>query len=65
MKNKNWIPKKLDTGRVTRYIMRKYGKKAFKDNGDLKISYINKAIQETNNKSLQDALRLAKTFKRM
>lgn len=65
MKSKNWIPKKLDTGRVRRYIMRKYGKKAFKENGDLKISYINKAIQETNNKSLQDALRMAKTFKRM
>lgn len=65
MATKKWIPKKLDTGRVRKYIMRKYGKKAFKNDGDLKVSYINKAIQETNNKSLQDALRLAKTFKKM
>jgi hypothetical protein len=51
-------------GRVRDYMKRKYGKKAFQPDGDLKMSYLNQAEKSTNNKSLRESLGLAKVFER-
>ena len=66
MKNKKWIQKSnLKKDRVKKYIERKYGNKAFTKDGNIKITYLNKAIKECNNKSLKRALILAKTLKKI
>lgn len=51
-------------GRVRRYLKSKYGDKAFLKNGNIRVSYLNKAIKETKDKSLKRALQFAKTLKR-
>lgn len=51
-------------GRVTRYMKRKYGSKAFTKKGTIKMKYLQKAIKETTSTSLKRALILARTFKR-
>lgn len=65
VKKKNWIPKKLDKGRVRKYVKREYGNKAFTKKGDLKLSYLTKAEKRAKQKSLKDAIEMAKTLKRM
>ncbi|QGA87257.1 VP2 [Sulfolobus spindle-shaped virus] len=69
-----WIQKAIKRkGRVHRYLMRLYGKRAFKKNGDIKIEYINKAIKHVKRsklskeekRSLLSALYLAKRLKKM
>ena len=65
MKIKRWIPKNLKKNRVRNYLKRKYGNIAFDKNGNIKVSYINKALKETKDKSLNKALNLAKRFKKM
>ena len=65
MKIKRWIPKNLKKDRVRNYLKRKYGSVAFDKNGNIKVSYINKALKETKDKSLKLALNLAKRFKKM
>lgn len=65
VKRKNWIPKKMDKGRVERYIKREYGKKGFTKEGNLKLSYLNKAEKKARSKSLKDAINLAKTLKKI
>jgi hypothetical protein len=63
---KKWIQKAIKRpGRVKSYLKRKYGDKAFNKDGSIKVTYINKPLKETENKSLQAALRLAKRLKRM
>lgn len=64
VKRKNWIPKKMDKGRVKRYIKREYGKKGFTKQGKIKVSYLEKAEKKAKSKSLKDAINLAKTLKR-
>ncbi len=51
-------------GRVKHYMMEKYGKKAFQPDGDLKMNYLNQAEKSTKNKSLKEALGLAKVFEK-
>lgn len=51
-------------GRVRHYMMQKYGKKAFQSDGDIKMAYLNQAEKSTKNKSLREALGLAKVFER-
>jgi len=51
-------------GRVRKYMMQKYGKKAFQPDGDIKMAYLNQAEKSTKNKSLREALGLAKVFER-
>lgn len=65
VKKKNWIPKKLDKGRVKKYVKRQYGNKAFTKDGDLKQSYLSKAEKKAKQKSLKDAISMAKTLKRL
>ena len=46
-KNKRWIQKAIKRpGRVKRYLKRKYGNKAFTKSGEIKQSYLLKAIAE-------------------
>lgn len=60
-----------DPGRVHEYLFRVYGKRAFFNNGTIKIKYINKAIQRIkhgsgkNYDNILQALQLAKRLKRM
>lgn len=70
----DWIQKAIKRkGRVRKYLKRLYGKKAFTRSGDIKMSYINKAIAHVKKakmpkdkkKSLLSALILAKRLKRM
>ncbi|MHC1599940.1 MAG: capsid protein VP2 [Candidatus Methanospirareceae archaeon] len=71
-KRKNWIQKAIKRpGRVERYIRRKYGSKAFTRDGDIKMSYIDKAIRDLKSrpkskrpKGLLNALYLAKRLKK-
>jgi hypothetical protein len=47
---------------VRNYLKRVYGTKAFHNDGTIKVMYIDKALKETKDNSLRDALRLAKRF---
>ncbi len=69
-----WIQKAVRRkGRVHRYLMRLYGKKAFTKNGDIKMKYLNMAIRHVKHarmpkerrRSLLSALYLAKRLKHM
>lgn len=68
-KNKRWIQKAIKRpGRVKRYLMRVYGKKAFTSSGEVKQTYLYKAIKRAKkrgNTSLVRALRLAVTLEKM
>ena len=74
-KEDEWIQKAIKRkGRAHRYLMRLYGKKAFKKNGDIKMEYLMKAIRHVKRtypkgsekrKSLLSALYLAKRLIRM
>ncbi len=45
-RNSKWIQKAIKRpGRIKRYMMHKYGKKAFRKNGEIKDQYIRKEIQ--------------------
>ena len=62
-KGRNWMQKAVKKpNRVRDYMLRKYGAKAFNSDNTLRVAYIKKAIKETNEKSLKDALRLALVF---
>jgi hypothetical protein len=74
MAEKKWIQKAVrHKGRVHRYLERVYGKRAFKENGDIKAKYLVMAIRhvkrakmsEHEKRSLLSALYLAKRLKRM
>jgi hypothetical protein len=61
-----WIQRVVKRpGRVRRYMMRRYGKRAFTKSGEIKMSYLRKAAKETKNRSLRSALLLAIRLKRM
>ncbi|CAA30204.1 hypothetical protein [Saccharolobus shibatae] len=69
-----WVQKAIKRpGRVHRYLMRLYGKRAFTKDGDIKASYLDKAIKHVKKakipkekkRSLLSALLLAKRLKRM
>jgi len=70
---KRWIQHAIKRpGRVRRYMMRKYGSEAFTKDGEIKQSYINKAIKEIKsrpkskrNTSLLRALYLARRLETM
>ncbi|AEA46695.1 hypothetical protein [Archaeoglobus veneficus] len=68
-RNKKWIQKAIKRpGRVERYIKRVYGDKAFNKDGTIKMKYLNmaeKRAEKKGNDSLADAIRLAKTLKRL
>jgi hypothetical protein len=65
-KNKFWIQRAVKRpGRIKRYIKRKYGKKAFTKTGKIKINYLHKAIKETKNCNLKNALLLAIRLKQI
>jgi hypothetical protein len=65
-KDKFWIQRSVKRpGRVRRYMMRRYGKRAFTKSGEIKTSYLRKAAKETKNRSLRSALLLAIRLKRM
>lgn len=68
-KSKRWIQSAIKRpGRVRAYIKRKYGNKAFTKDGDIKQTYINKAIGDVKKKgdtSLLRALLLAKRLEKM
>jgi hypothetical protein len=65
-KNRFWIQIAVKRpGRVKRYMKRRYGKKAFTKTGEIKMSYLRKAVKETKNRSLRSALLLAIRLKRM
>lgn len=70
-----WIQSAIKRpGRVRRYMMRKYGTKAFTKDGEIKASYIDREMRRIKKsgggvhgreKSLYSALALAKRLKRM
>lgn len=72
-KKERWIQEAIERpGRVREYLKRRYGEKAFTKDGNIKMEYINKAIEEIKerppskrNRSLLSALYLAKRLKRM
>ncbi|WP_202981404.1 hypothetical protein [Sulfolobus sp. E11-6] len=52
MAEEKWIQKAIKhKGRVHRYLIRLYGKKAFTRDGDIKMSYLNKAIKHVKKRS--------------
>ncbi len=55
---------KLKKDRVRNYMKRHYGQKAFTSSGDIKLEYLNKAIDNEKNVSMKKALVLAKTMRR-
>jgi len=55
-------------GRVHRDLMRLYGKKAFKEDGTIKMSYLDKAYEHAkkmHETSLERAINEAKNLKRL
>ena len=65
-RDKFWIQRAVKRpGRVRRYMMRKYGKRAFTKSGEIKMSCLRRAAKETKNRSLRSALLLAIRLKRM
>jgi len=72
-RNKKWIQKAVEhPGRVREYLKRIYGGKAFTKNGDLRLVYIRKAIEDLKRRppskrppGLLNALYLAVRLKRM
>ena len=75
-KGSNWEEKAIKhPGRVHRYIAREYGEDCFDENGDIKMSCLDEAIEDVKEEceerhteqclSLLRALELAKTLKRM
>ena len=66
---RKWIQKVVKRkGRVKKYLMRVYGKRAFTEKGTIKTKYLNMAIKrvkKAGNRSLLSALLLAKRLKRM
>ncbi len=73
-KDDMWIQKAIKRkGRVHKYLMRLYGKRAFTRDGDIKMEYLMKAIRHVKHsklskeqkRSLLSALYLAKRLKRM
>ena len=74
-KEDKWIQRAIKRkGRAKKYLMRLYGKKAFKRDGDIKTEYLMKAIRHVKRtypkgseerKSLLSSLYLAKRLKRM
>ena len=73
MRRRRWIQKAIKRpGRVRKYIRRKYGRKAFTKDGEIKQQYIHKAIRELKErppsrrpKGLLQALQLAKRLETM
>ena len=73
VRKKRWIQKAIrKPGRVKRYLARKYGRKAFTKNGEVKQVYIYKAIRDLKKKprskrpkGLLSALQLAKRLELM
>ncbi|AGG36571.1 VP2-like protein [Sulfolobales Mexican fusellovirus 1] len=74
MAEEKWIQKAVKhKGRVHRYLEHLYGHKAFKENGDIKVKYLNMAIRhvkrakmpEHEKRSLLSALYLAKRLRHM
>jgi len=71
--DKKWIQKAIKRpGRVKAYLKRKYGKKAFTKDGEIKQQYVNRAIRELKSrppserpKGLLQALQLAKRLELM
>lgn len=72
-KTKRWIQKAIKRpGRVRRYLLRKYGRKALTRDGELKDQYVRKAIKELKQrppskrpKGLLNALYLALRLERL
>lgn len=68
-KNRKWIQKAIKRrGRVSKYLARVYGSRAFAKNGEVKQLYVNRAIKrvkKTGNTSLLRALYLARTLERL
>jgi hypothetical protein len=61
-----WIQEAIKRpGRVRRYMMRKYGKKAFTKKGTVKVAYLKRAVKEVKDRSLKSALLLAIRLKKM
>lgn len=70
MTDVGWIKKAIKRkGRVHRYLERLYGKRAFTEDGSIKVEYLNKAIHHAKrvkaSKELLSALYLAKRLKKM
>jgi hypothetical protein len=72
----DWLSKAIKRpGRVHLYIMREYGEDCFDENGDIKMSCLDEAIEDVRARcqehrteecvSLLRALELARTFKKM
>jgi hypothetical protein len=65
-RDKFWIQRVVKRpGRVRRYMMRRYGKRAFTKTGEIKTSYLRKAAKKTKNRSLRSALLLAIRLKKI
>ncbi|MCY0851038.1 capsid protein VP2 [Sulfuracidifex metallicus] len=66
---KNWLQGAIKRkGRVRKYLEKEYGSKAFTEKGDIKISYLNKALKKAKregDESLERAIILAKRLKKM
>jgi hypothetical protein len=71
---KNWIQRAIKRhGRIHKYVMKVYGKRAFTRDGKIKMTYINRAIERVKKeklpkeekRSLLSALYLAKRLKRI
>jgi len=69
MSDELWIQEAIQRpGRVRRYIMRVYGKKAFDSKGRIKPKYLDlaeKRAEKSGNRSLEQAIILAKRLKKM
>jgi hypothetical protein len=74
MAEDRWIQRAIKhKGRVHRYLEHLYGRKAFKEDGDIKLKYLDKAIRhvkrakmsEHEKRSLLSALYLAKRLRKM
>ena len=60
-----WIQEAIKKpNRVRNYLKRKYGDKAFTEDGKIKMSYIRKAIADCRDPSLKRALLLAIKLKK-
>lgn len=68
-KDKKFLQKAIKRpGRVTRYVKREYGDKAFTDKGDIKVHYLDMAenkARKAGDTSLERAIILAKRLKKM
>lgn len=65
-KEKYWIQKAIKKeGALREYMRRKYGDRAFTEDGKIKREYLLRALKETTDETVKKRIRLALTLRKL